>query len=57
MMYSPSPPEPVRRAVMVQGWNQLTFLHWPFDPDLGYLDVRASDALRRGKGVGGLEIG
>lgn len=25
-------PRPVRRPVLVQGWHDLTFLHWPVDP-------------------------
>jgi uncharacterized protein YqjF (DUF2071 family) len=29
---SPRPDEPVRIAVMEQSWEQLTFLHWPYDP-------------------------
>lgn len=24
--------EPVRRPVMMQGWKDLSFVHWPFDP-------------------------
>jgi uncharacterized protein YqjF (DUF2071 family) len=27
-------PEPVKRAVMVQRWNDVVFLHWRFDPDV-----------------------
>ena len=27
-------PEPVRRAVMVQRWNDVVFLHWRFEPDV-----------------------
>lgn len=26
-------PRPLRRAVMTQSWRELTFLHWPVDPD------------------------
>lgn len=26
-------PRPVRRAVLTQSWRELTFLHWPVDPD------------------------
>lgn len=25
-------PDPVRRAVMVQQWNEIVFIHWRFDP-------------------------
>lgn len=32
MEYSPVCPAPVRRAVMVQQWADLTMLHWPYDP-------------------------
>ncbi|MPY54756.1 YqjF family protein [Streptomyces acidicola] len=28
-----STPRPVRRPTLVQGWHELTFLHWPVDPD------------------------
>ncbi|MDH3307231.1 MAG: DUF2071 domain-containing protein [Acidimicrobiia bacterium] len=31
MMYPPNCPAPVRRAVMVQQWLELSFLHWPVD--------------------------
>jgi uncharacterized protein len=27
-------PRPVRRPMLVQSWRDLTFLHWPADPDL-----------------------
>ncbi|MEU0544446.1 DUF2071 domain-containing protein [Nocardia sp. NPDC005978] len=29
-----STPRPVRHAVMTQWWREVTFLHWPVDPDL-----------------------
>ena len=29
---SPSCPSPVRRAVMKQGWHDLAYLHWRYDP-------------------------
>lgn len=29
---SPECPEPVRRAVMVQEWRDLAYLHWRYDP-------------------------
>lgn len=28
-----STPRPVRRPTLVQGWHELTFLHWPVEPD------------------------
>jgi uncharacterized protein len=28
------PKQPVTRPVMFQGWTGLTFLHWPYEPDL-----------------------
>lgn len=28
-----STPRPVRRPVLVQGWHELTFLHWPVEPE------------------------
>jgi uncharacterized protein len=28
-----SAPRPVRRPSLVQGWHQLTFLHWPVEPE------------------------
>ncbi|MFJ3234601.1 YqjF family protein [Streptomyces sp. NPDC086787] len=28
-----STPRPVRRATLVQGWHELSFLHWPVDPE------------------------
>ncbi|MFF4257138.1 YqjF family protein [Streptomyces sp. NPDC001663] len=28
-----STPRPVRRPTLVQGWHQLTFLHWPVEPE------------------------
>ncbi len=34
MEYHPNPPVPVNRAVMMQSWNQLTFIHWPYDPEI-----------------------
>ncbi|MFI9383663.1 YqjF family protein [Kutzneria sp. NPDC052558] len=27
-------PRPLRRRVLTQAWRELTFLHWPADPDL-----------------------
>jgi uncharacterized protein YqjF (DUF2071 family) len=30
---SPSCPSPVRRPVMLQGWQRLGSVHWPFDPE------------------------
>lgn len=27
-------PRPVRRPVMLQGWNDLASAHWPFDPEM-----------------------
>ncbi len=29
-----TPPRPVVRPVMVQGWHDLASLHWPYDPGL-----------------------
>jgi len=34
VIYSATPPDPVLRAAMLQSWNDLTFLHWPFDPEV-----------------------
>lgn len=31
---TPSPPRPVRRAVIGQRWEDLAYLHWPVDPAL-----------------------
>ncbi|MFJ9561266.1 YqjF family protein [Streptomyces fuscichromogenes] len=31
---TPTTPRPVRWPTMVQGWHQLTFLHWPAEPEL-----------------------
>lgn len=28
------PPHPVRHPVMFQDWNSLTFLHWPYAPEV-----------------------
>lgn len=28
-----STPRPVRRPTLVQGWHELTFLHWPVEPE------------------------
>ncbi|WP_405875691.1 YqjF family protein [Streptomyces sp. NBC_00005] len=28
-----STPRPVRRPMLVQGWHELTFLHWPVEPE------------------------
>lgn len=33
-MITPGTPRPVRRAVLAQRWRQLSFLHWPVDPEL-----------------------
>ncbi|GDY28826.1 YqjF family protein [Gandjariella thermophila] len=30
---TPHPPRPVRRPLLVQQWRDVTFLHWPVDPD------------------------
>lgn len=30
---TPSTPRPVRRPALVQGWHELTFLHWPVEPE------------------------
>ncbi|MEV7978585.1 DUF2071 domain-containing protein [Streptomyces sp. NPDC086519] len=30
---TPSTPRPVRRPTMVQGWYDLTFVHWPVEPE------------------------
>ncbi|MEU0970513.1 DUF2071 domain-containing protein [Streptomyces sp. NPDC005917] len=30
---TPSTPRPVRRPTLVQGWHELTFLHWPVEPE------------------------
>lgn len=30
---TPTTPRPVRRPALVQGWHELTFLHWPVEPD------------------------
>ena len=30
---TPSTPRPVRRPSLVQGWHELTFLHWPVEPE------------------------
>ncbi|OEV05264.1 YqjF family protein [Streptomyces oceani] len=30
---TPLTPRPVRRPSLVQGWHELTFLHWPVQPD------------------------
>ena len=27
------PPEPIERPVMLQRWDDLTFLHWPYAPE------------------------
>ena len=32
-LISEFPPHPVKRPVMFQGWEQLTFLHWRYPPD------------------------
>ena len=32
-MYTATPTDPVDRAIMVQSWNELSFLHWPFEPE------------------------
>ena len=31
--YPPAPIEPVHRPIMLQGWKDLTYLHWSYDPD------------------------
>ena len=28
------PPEALRRPLLLQDWNQLTFLHWSYDPSI-----------------------
>lgn len=33
VLYPPAPIEPVHRPIMLQGWKDLTYLHWPYDPD------------------------
>lgn len=30
----PQPPEPVGRAFQIHRWTSLSFLHWPYDPDV-----------------------
>jgi uncharacterized protein YqjF (DUF2071 family) len=30
---TPSTPRPVRRPTLVQGWHELTFVHWPVAPE------------------------
>lgn len=32
MVYGPDCPTPVARAAMVHSWDELTFVHWRFDP-------------------------
>ncbi len=32
--YPLTTPSPVRRAVMLQRWDDVTFLHWPVDPEI-----------------------
>lgn len=29
---TPATPRPIRRPTLVQGWYELTFLHWPVEP-------------------------
>jgi uncharacterized protein len=31
---SPVPPRPVRPTALVQDWSDVTFLHWPLEPDV-----------------------
>jgi uncharacterized protein YqjF (DUF2071 family) len=31
--YPPTTTEPVLRAVMQQGWRDLTYVHWPYEPE------------------------
>lgn len=33
-MYGPICPVPVKRAAMVHWWEELTFIHWRFDPEV-----------------------
>ena len=33
-LYPPAPMESVHRPIMLQGWRDLTYLHWPYDPDV-----------------------
>ena len=50
-MTSPTPPRPVRWPVMYQTWSWLTFLHWPYAPQVvgrllpQGLEVHAFDGL------------
>ncbi|MBT8199636.1 MAG: DUF2071 domain-containing protein [Acidimicrobiia bacterium] len=30
--YSPTTPDPVSRPIMLQGWKDLSYIHWPYDP-------------------------
>lgn len=30
--YSPTTQNPVRRPIMLQGWKDLSYIHWPYDP-------------------------
>ncbi|MGB5531552.1 MAG: DUF2071 domain-containing protein [Acidimicrobiia bacterium] len=36
--------EPVHRPIMLQGWKDLTYLHWPYDPDV--VQQRLPDGLQ-----------
>jgi uncharacterized protein YqjF (DUF2071 family) len=31
---SPAPMESVEHPIMLQGWNDLAYIHWPYDPDV-----------------------
>ena len=37
-------PRPVERAVMLQSWNDITWLHWPYDPEV--VQAALPDGLR-----------
>lgn len=32
LLYPVTTPDPVTRPVMLQGWRDLTYVHWPYDP-------------------------
>lgn len=34
VLYPPSPVCPVHHPIMRQGWKDLAYLHWPYDPDV-----------------------
>lgn len=53
---SESTPRPVRRALLAQSWCELTFLHWPADPELvaSYLPAGTRPDLFEGRAYAGL---